>query len=449
MQVSMESIHLLTHDDFKQLGIGLADGRLMIEKFRSKKTNRELAELVASVRATKKKEKKSETITTEFIWQHFNTELNKYTTVPIGKGGGTRREKLSKTITLGNILKRIKGIYFPGGINTHKGSIGLFKVELHGPDHTIIVDLDQTLGHFIERTAIKNCRLIFKTSVWNIIKDGVRPYDDESSDSDFEVSKRPKCSTPKNVRQVFRAKEVPPEPTLMDNSTVIFVNHINLGRVHRLFLSDSKMESVYNWVGSLSPTPELFELCYGLPGNLSVADTNDKVSSYENRCLTMRETSSSNFTIDIASGSRIRPLEPSTSTASQNYQVVRCPICSNFFPGSSIEQHASICADSKFCNIICDDESEDELPIILPFKETSPTTNIINFKDLVASLSIDLKNTISIKIRRGNSFNDFAEKIELPWIKKKRESNYSLRVTFIGEQGVDQGGVAREFFSGQ
>ena len=74
----------------------------------------------------------------------------------------------------------------------------------------------------------------------------------------------------------------------MDNSTLIFVDHLKFGKIHRLFLSDAKMEVVYNWVGSLASTSELFELCSSVPGSLQIIDTSEIVSKYERRYLTMR-----------------------------------------------------------------------------------------------------------------------------------------------------------------
>ncbi|XP_066935899.1 G2/M phase-specific E3 ubiquitin-protein ligase-like [Clytia hemisphaerica] len=70
----------------------------------------------------------------------------------------------------------------------------------------------------------------------------------------------------------------------------------------------------------------------------------------------------------------------------------------------------------------------------------------ITIKDVISSLAIDFKSETSIRIRRGNCFNDFVEKMSSPFMKRQSKNN-ALRIIFYGEHGVDQGGVRRDFFT--
>ena len=55
-----------------------------------------------------------------------------------------------------------------------------------------------------------------------------------------------------------REQCVPPEPS--DNGALISVRHIDLGVVTRAFPLACTISAVYNWIGSLSPTPKHFKL---------------------------------------------------------------------------------------------------------------------------------------------------------------------------------------------
>jgi len=51
-----------------------------------------------------------------------------------------------------------------------------------------------------------------------------------------------------------------PEPSLEDNHSSTRVHHPTLGKISRLFDSNTAMALVYNWVGSLNTLPVHFEL---------------------------------------------------------------------------------------------------------------------------------------------------------------------------------------------
>ena len=56
------------------------------------------------------------------------------------------------------------------------------------------------------------------------------------------------------------------------------------------------------------------------------------------------------------------------------------------------------------------------------------------------------ENELAINARRGFCFKDFLKTFQKNWNIKRMRNKYSI--TFIGESGVDTGGVSRKFYSG-
>ena len=52
---------------------------------------------------------------------------------------------------------------------------------------------------------------------------------------------------------------------------------------------------------------------------------------------------------------------------------------------------------------------------------------------------------VTLNIRRGHEFADFSNFFKKPWNKNKRGGTY--RICYVGEAGIDSGGVSREFYS--
>ena len=57
-----------------------------------------------------------------------------------------------------------------------------------------------------------------------------------------------------------RKSRVPPIPELTTSTEYVAVRHVNLGTKSRLFRSSSHFSVVYDWIGSLSNTPEFYEI---------------------------------------------------------------------------------------------------------------------------------------------------------------------------------------------
>lgn len=146
-----------------------------------------------------------------------------------------------------------------------------------------------------------------------------------------------------------------------------------------------------------------------------------------------------------------------------NQNTVVCPVCFNRFNANEIAQHADMCADlfDPVGNISDDndkqnDDKEDELNDVLEIstdsaklesKNANPT--IKDIKEAILSKlcpNIDKDSTNRISVRRKCAFQDYVDARKKP--RRQLKENATLKVTFIGEPAVDDGGPRREFFAG-
>ena len=136
-------------------------------------------------------------------------------------------------------------------------------------------------------------------------------------------------------------------------------------------------------------------------------------------------------------------------TASAVIPTVRCPVCGQFFSTDIIVNHSASCADQKYANVIeIDDEDEEEEEDLNKsvFEQTQTEISQKSLKEIIESCTKKEETSVTIRVRRNYAFDDFSEKISKPWMKKK--VGMPLYIVFLGESGVDQGGVSRDFFSG-
>ena len=56
------------------------------------------------------------------------------------------------------------------------------------------------------------------------------------------------------------------------------------------------------------------------------------------------------------------------------------------------------------------------------------------------------ENELAINVRGGFCFKDFLKTFQKSWNIKRMRNKYSI--TFIGDLGIDTGGVSRKFYSG-
>ena len=93
-QVCADSVHLLSLEDFKSMSIAIADARLLVERFRVEKSQRELASIVASVRS--KPKKASDKTTVDLVWQHYDSKKKRFQNYNHTSWGRKPANKLSK-----------------------------------------------------------------------------------------------------------------------------------------------------------------------------------------------------------------------------------------------------------------------------------------------------------------------------------------------------------------
>ena len=189
----MESIHLLHVEDFKALGVGLADARLLVEKYRTKIRESELKRMAHAVRTgndsiqgnKSKKKKDNQNINVEFMWHHWDSKLKRYKPVRLCNGGGLRRKLYSRLTALDIVLDDMVQVYFPGGRNT-LCSLNLVTTNFAAADMAVI-DKEMTVARYLEIKALRIPKFILQTrtqSIFNICHSS-----SSSSESDFEINR--------------------------------------------------------------------------------------------------------------------------------------------------------------------------------------------------------------------------------------------------------------------
>lgn len=130
-----------------------------------------------------------------------------------------------------------------------------------------------------------------------------------------------------------------------------------------------------------------------------------------------------------------------------------CPSCFRKFPIDLIETHANVCIDNRFDPIgdVSDSELYQDDSPGLCFDGNEEANSMSSddqkkkMKDLITKCATNVQEVkIRINVRRKEIFNDYMAVSQKPWFNNRR----LLKVTFVGEPAVDDGGPRREFFSG-
>ncbi len=150
-------------------------------------------------------------------------------------------------------------------------------------------------------------------------------------------------------------------------------------------------------------------------------------------------------------------------------RVISCPTCHEKFGGDEIEEHADICAESawsgseqQYVSLMSDlvnvddvtdqQESSEPISLINENNEASPASDISpgNIKtelaDVIRNLQANLGNTTNrLNVQRISVLDDYINKrVKCSWFSPQNK----LKVVFMGESAIDDGGPRREFFSG-
>ena len=142
-----------------------------------------------------------------------------------------------------------------------------------------------------------------------------------------------------------------------------------------------------------------------------------------------------------------------------------CPMCYRDFPISEIECHADICSEAfDFVGAVRDqsetiDDDNDHFSVVDEKNDVHDVVEdadgnsiwIGKIKDVVsrANKMVDMKAVNRVPIRRRFVFKDYLATREKLKQRKRFDRKGQLKITFIGEPAVDDGGPRREFFSGR
>ena len=137
---------------------------------------------------------------------------------------------------------------------------------------------------------------------------------------------------------------------------------------------------------------------------------------------------------------------------------VECPTCSRFFPLNEISDHADLCADVWIGTVKAEavliTAEETENPPSTADDSADPTSvetgSIISPDDLTAILETLQQQFVSekevrVNIRRKHIWSDFKQARK----KFNLVPSNKIKIVFLGEPAVDDGGPRREFFSGK
>ena len=139
-----------------------------------------------------------------------------------------------------------------------------------------------------------------------------------------------------------------------------------------------------------------------------------------------------------------------------------CPMCYLDFPYSEIEYHADICSEQLDFVGFVEEPSEatddDDVTVVDGKNDVHDiddadgnTIWIGKIKDVVscANKKVDMKTVNRVSIRRRFVVKDYITAREKMMQRNRFNPTGLLKITFIGEPAVDDGGPRREFFSGR
>ncbi|XP_044175527.1 G2/M phase-specific E3 ubiquitin-protein ligase-like [Acropora millepora] len=129
-----------------------------------------------------------------------------------------------------------------------------------------------------------------------------------------------------------------------------------------------------------------------------------------------------------------------------------CPTCYRVFPLEEIEKHADLCADSCIDTVGELDSYREDVELEEPYRVELASEGSEHEGDMSQNLKEDLKTLqqnvdsskkTRISVRRKSMFQDYIEARKKKWF----NSRQTLKVTFIGEPAIDDGGPLQEFFT--
>ena len=229
-------------------------------------------------------------------WQHFDKAKNKYISVRLSKGGGSRDISVPINSTRPDILEQMKLVFFPEGKSVF-GNASRMKISLGDYKYEEITDGDFTLMNYVKLHKLSKVRPHPLTKSVDDIENIFEPSDSEeelrpafhehghtsgligsvsersnlrqqqdveylqslTKDQEKENEKRKELQSEQGLHRARLAKVVY-EPDMNEPHVTVSVRHVTLGVKTRRFPLSCLISSIYDWVGSLSPYPAHFTL---------------------------------------------------------------------------------------------------------------------------------------------------------------------------------------------
>lgn len=130
-----------------------------------------------------------------------------------------------------------------------------------------------------------------------------------------------------------------------------------------------------------------------------------------------------------------------------NEQFVECPTCLDYYSIDTIADHADACCDIWVGDVqpayLATSDVSDSPPSTSP--QALPTNDSKDVKEIILNIAETLpKKVVRLHVRRKYMWSDFKE----ARLKGKITPDNQVKIVFIGEPAIDDGGPKREFFSG-
>ena len=228
-------------------------------------------------------------------WQHYSENKKRYVSVRLVKGGATRKISVPIQSSYVEVLRIMKEVYFPDGTSTFGDEdvmtfkVGNFKGEEVEEHFTLAkyitkYKLTKVRLYLLTRTIDDNDSELLKPVFGNgqdtvsdllgasakrnsLGEDQDKEYlDSLRKDQEKEQAKQEEllCRQEEFAIQesLHEAREmrVLAEPDISEVHVKVLVRHVTMGVVMRKFPKSGHVGTVYDWVGSLSLTPEYFTL---------------------------------------------------------------------------------------------------------------------------------------------------------------------------------------------
>ena len=218
------------------------------------------------------------------------------------------------------------------------------------------------------------------------------------------------------------------------------------------FFIATKTDYQLNRLSELGAIPEEEESDWENEQELNHCQTKWKQTTLEEineqGAKTKSNTNSSVIVVVFSSSDSSTNLSVNEREPSSSEHSIQCPTCFELFSVHSIAQHADACIDVWIGDVeYSQDDTDSDLPnpgLDVHEEVTSSTASLMSVAQKLADDHIKKENQKRLNVRRKHLWVDFKQAHG----KCKLDPSTPIRVVFLGEPGVDNGGPKREFFTG-